>query len=147
HNRAANPEGYNAGGFPYPYQSPKGALMGGCHPKKVLIDEWQDYINTETCIDFSAQLLTSAQMLADDLPPDNQGPSFRNVNIFPEERSAVVTWATDEISRDTVYLLDAPGGKVLQTVPAAELARIKQVEILNLAPNTTYYIYFAGMDV
>lgn len=147
HNRASNPEGYNAGGFPYAYQSPKGALMGGCHPKKMLIDEWSNYINTETCIDFSAQMLTSAQMLAADLPPDNQGPSFRNVNIFPEERSALVTWSTDEISRDTVFLLDAPGGKLLQTLPAGVLARNKQVEFKNLIPNTTYYIYFTGMDV
>ena len=29
HNRASNSEGYNAGGLPYPYRSPKGALMGG----------------------------------------------------------------------------------------------------------------------
>ena len=37
---------------------------------------WRDYINTETCIDFSAQLLIPTQMLALDLPEDKQGPAF-----------------------------------------------------------------------
>ena len=147
HNRAANPEGYNAGGFPYPYRTPKGALMGGSSPTDPLRDFWLEYDNTETCIDFSAQMLMPTQILAADLPPDHEGPKFRAVNIFPEERSALVTWSTDEISRDTLFLLDAPGGKLLQTLPAAELSRNKQVEVKNLAPNTTYYVYFAGMDV
>ena len=41
HNRAANPDGYNAGGFPYEYQSPTGALMGGCKPGNELLDDWE----------------------------------------------------------------------------------------------------------
>ncbi len=147
HNRASNPEGYNAGGFPYPYRSPKGALMGGSKPTDPLRDFWLEYDNTETCIDFSAQILMPTQILAANLPPDTEGPKFRSVNIFPEERSALVTWTTDEISRDTVFLLDSPGGKLLQTLPAAQLARNKQVDIQGLTPNTTYYIYFAGIDV
>ncbi len=147
HNRAANPEGYNAGGFPYPYRIPKGALMGSSSPTDALRDIWLEYDNTETCIDFSSQILMPTQILAADLPPDTEGPKFRNVNIFPEERSALVTWTTDEISRDTVFLLDAPGGKLLQTLPAPQLAKAKQLNIPGLSPNTTYYIYFAGMDV
>lgn len=147
HNRAANPEGYNAGGLPYKYRSPKGALMGGCRPGDTLIDDWEKYVNTETCIDFSAQFLIPAQMLAQDLPPDNQGPRFRNVNIFPEEKSAVVTWTTDEISRDSVILLDAPGGKVLQTLPGNGLLTNKQITITGLTPSTTYWIYFRGEDI
>ena len=148
HNRASNPEGYNAGGFPYKYTPPLGALMGGAKPNGgVLVDVWDQYTNSETCIDFSAQLLTSTQMLAQDLPPDKEGPKFRNVNIFPEERSALVTWSTDEISRDTLILLDAPGGRVLQTLPAEGLLRDKQINIAGLTPSTTYYIYFRGRDV
>ncbi len=147
HNRAANPEGYNAGGFPYAYTSPKGALMGGSNPKATLVDTWDAYTRTETCIDFSAQLITSAQMLALDLPPDTTGPKFQSVNIFPETRSAVVTWTTDEISRDTVFLLDAPGGKLLQTLPDSLLGRNHQLTIKGLTPSTTYYIYFSGIDV
>ncbi len=147
HNRAANPEGYNAGGLPYAYKSPKGALMGGCKPGETLIDDWEKYTNTETCIDFSAQLLIPAQMLAMDLPEDKQGPRFRTVNVFPEEKSALVTWTTDELSRDTLFLLDGPGGKLLQAIPAADLARNKQVEIKGLQPNTSYWFWLEGMDV
>lgn len=147
HNRAANPEGYNAGGLPYQYQSPKGALMGGCRPGDVLIDEWDKYTNTETCIDFSAQLLIPAQMLALDLPDDKQGPQIRNVNVYPDVNSAIVTWTTDELSLDTLFLLDGPGGKLLQTIPAAGLTRNKQVEIKGLTPNTTYWFWLKGMDV
>jgi hypothetical protein len=147
HNRAANPEGYNAGGLPYKYQSPKGALMGGCHPKERLLDRWDDWVNTETCIDFSAQLLIPTQMLALDLPEDKQGPDFRNVNVYPDVNSAIVTWSTDEISRDTLFLLDGPGGKLLQTVPAPGLTRDKQVEIKGLVPNTTYWFWLKGMDI
>lgn len=147
HNRAANPEGLNTGGFPYPYRSPKGALMGGCHPKKKLMDDWKDYTVTETCIDFSAQLVIPTQMLAQDLPPDREGPKFGNVAVFPEEIRALVTWTTDEVSRDSLVLLDAPGGRVLQTLGAADLARNKQVMIEGLTRNTTYWFYFKGMDI
>ncbi len=147
HNRAANPEGYNAGGLPYAYKSPKGALMGGCKPEAILIDDWEQFTNTETCIDFSSQLLIPAQMLAMDLPEDKQGPRFRNVNVFPEEKTALVTWSTDEVSRDTLFLLDAPGGKVLQSLGAADLARDKRIDIKGLTPNTTYWFWFRGMDV
>jgi hypothetical protein len=147
HNRASNPEGYNAGGLPYKYKSPLGALMGGCKPSATLIDDWELYTNTETCIDFSSQFLIPSQMLAMDLPADKDGPKFRNVNIFPEEKSAVVTWTTDEISRDTLFLLDAPGGKLLQTVPGAGLLKNKQITLLGLIPKTTYYIYFHGEDI
>ncbi|MDB5106199.1 MAG: glycoside hydrolase family 9 [Fibrobacteres bacterium] len=147
HNRAANPEGYNAGGLPYAYRSPKGALMGGCKPGATLIDDWELYTNTETCIDFSSQLLIPAQMLAMDLPEDKAGPKFRNVNAFPETESALVTWTTDELSRDTLYLLDAPGGKVLQVLPAADLSRDKRVDIKGLTPNTTYWFWLQGIDI
>lgn len=147
HNRAANPEGYNAGGIPYKYRSPLGALMGGCKPSETLIDDWELYTNTETCIDFSSQFLIPAQMLAMDIPEDKEGPKFRNVNIFPEVRTALVTWVTEEISLDTVFLLDAPNGKILQTVPGGLLGKAKQATLTGLTPGTTYYVYFEGMDV
>lgn len=55
HNRASNPDGGNQGGSPYPYTIPTGAVMGGVMPGKPLSDIWQEYIATETCIDFAAQ--------------------------------------------------------------------------------------------
>lgn len=147
HNRAANPEGYNAGGFPYEYRVPKGALMGGSKPDSILVDFWRDYVNTETCIDFSAQIAIPAQMLAEDLPEDKAGPKYRNVNVIPEDVRATVSWTTDELSRDTLYLLDGPGGKLLQAVSPDTLAKSKQLVLLNLTPSTTYYFWFKGMDI
>jgi len=147
HNRAANPEGYNAGGFPYEYKVPKGALMGGAKPDSILVDFWRDYINTETCIDFSAQIAIPAQMLAEDLPEDKEGPKFRNVNVIPEDVRATVSWTTDELSRDTLFLLDGPGGRLLQAVSPDTLAKSKRLVLLNLTPSTTYYFWFKGMDI
>lgn len=147
HNRAANPEGYNAGGFPYQYKVPKGAFMGGCHPNKLLLDEWEKYDNTETCIDFSSQIVIPAQMLAADIPPDNEGPKFRNVNVIPEDVRATVTWVSSELSRDSLFLYDSPGGKLLQKVSPDTLARAKQIVLTGLTPATTYYFYLKGMDI
>ena len=147
HNRASNPEGYNAGGFPYEYKVPKGALMGGVAPESTLVDVWSSFTVSETCIDYSAQFAIPAQMLAADLPEDKVGPKYRNVNVIPEDVRATVSWTTDELSRDTLYLLDGPGGAVLQAVSPDTLARNKQLELLNLKPATTYYFWFKGMDI
>ncbi len=57
HNRAANPDGYNQGGTPYPYTIPTGAVMGGIAPGKLLQDTWPIYTASETCIDFAAQAI------------------------------------------------------------------------------------------
>ncbi len=73
HNRSANPDGFNViGGTPYPYRKPTGALMGGNKPSAKLNDRWLDYTATETCIDFNAQLMIPAQMLAS-LPDSSLG--------------------------------------------------------------------------
>lgn len=57
HYRAANPDGYNQGGTAYPYRTPIGAVMGGTRPDRILLDEWDIYDNTESCIDFAAQAI------------------------------------------------------------------------------------------
>jgi len=147
HNRASNPEGYNAGGFPYAYKVPKGAFMGGCHPNEILLDQWEKYDNTETCIDFSSQIVIPAQMLAADIPPDNEGPKFRNVNVIPEDVRATVTWTSSELSRDSLFLYDSPGGKLLQKVSPDTIGRSKQIILTGLTPSTTYYFYLKGMDI
>ena len=147
HNRAANPEGYNAGGIPYEYKQPKGALMGGCKPGNTLIDEWLDYTVTETCIDFSSQLVLPAQMLAKDLPPDKSGPQFYNIVVQQVTRnSAIITWRTDELSRDTLYYSLSPGGPIIGAV-GTTLSMDKGVTVSGLSPNTTYYFYLEGMDI
>ncbi|MFW6244855.1 MAG: glycoside hydrolase family 9 protein, partial [Fibrobacterota bacterium] len=147
HNRASNPEGYNAGGIPYEYQPAKGAFMGGSKPGKVLIDEWHDYIVTETCIDYSAQLVFIAQLLAKDLPPDNEGPEFFNVVVDQVGRtSAIISWETNELSRDTLYYSLTPGGPIEGKI-GADLSMKSSATLRNLAPNTTYYFYLEGMDV
>lgn len=147
HNRAANPEGYNAGGVPYAYRSPKGALMGGCRPGNVLLDLWEKYDVTETCIDFSSQLIIPTQMLAKDLPPDTVGPEFNNVVVVDiRDTSALVTWQTNELSRDTLFYSLTPGGPVIGQV-AVNLAKNKSAFLPGLTPNTTYWFWFKGMDI
>ena len=148
HNRAANPDGYNAGGFPYEYTSPKGALMGGCHPEDLLKDDWNDYTVTETCIDFSSQIVLPAQMLAKDLPPDNEGPKFTNVQGIPvSESTALISWETDELAQVTVYLADAPFGNMLDTLHTTGLSMAEALLAENLELGKTYYFYLEGMDI
>jgi hypothetical protein len=147
HHRASNPEGYDAGGIPYEYRSPKGALMGGAIPGQVLVDYWRIYDATETCIDFSAQLLLPAQYLAEDLPPDLEGPKFSNVVVVQvTNTSAIVSWETNELSRDTLFYSLTPGGPVVGQV-VVNLAKKKSAEITGLTPNTTYHFHFKGMDI
>jgi len=147
HNRIANPEGYNAGGIPYPYRSPKGALMGGAIPGQILLDEWEKYDVTETCIDFSAQMVLPSQYLAEDLPPDNDGPLFSDVLVVMiSDSSATVTWKTNELSRDTLFYSLTPGGPIVGKI-AVNLAKSKSGTPTGLTPNTTYYFWFKGMDI
>jgi hypothetical protein len=148
HNRAANPEGYNAGGFPYEYKCPKGALMGGIMPTDVLIDHYDMWTKTETCIDFSATFILPAQLLAEDLPPDVVGPVMSSVIIDPiGNTSAFVTWQTNELSVDVLKYSLTPGGTLLGEIPAGALAMNKSVIIEGLTPATTYYFMIEGMDV
>jgi len=147
HNRIANPEGYNAGGIPYAYRSPKGALMGGAIPGQLLKDEWEKYDVTETCIDFSAQMVLPSQYLAQDLPPDNEGPEFSNVVVVQvTNTSALVSWETNELSRDTLFYSLTPGGPVVGKV-VVNLAKKKSAEITGLQPDTKYWFFFKGMDI
>jgi len=147
HNRAANPEGYNAGGVPYSYRTPKGALMGGCRPGSILRDEWLKYDVTETCIDFSAQMVFPSLILSKDLPPDNEGPKFQNVTVVQvSDSSAIITWQTDELSRDTLFYSILPNGPV-QGTAVGNLSKSKSATLTGLQPNTTYYFWFKGMDI
>lgn len=148
HNRAANPDGYNAGGFPYEYRCPKGALMGGARPTKTLKDDWNDYTVTETCIDFSAQIVLPAQMLAKDLPPDNKGPLFSNVQANPiDQTTAIISWETNELAQVTVYLSESAGGTIIDSLFSTGLSKAGSVQARHLAPGRTYYFYLKGQDI
>lgn len=148
HNRSANPDGYNAGGYPYLYQSPKGALMGGAKPTKTLKDDWNDYTVTETCTDFSAQFILPAQMLAKDLPPDNAGPLITNVVATPiSGTEAIISWDTDELAVVTIYIATQAEGTPFDTVTSQGLSKGGSVQVSGLENGKTYYFYLQGMDI
>lgn len=148
HNRAANPDGYNAGGVPYEYRTPVGALMGGSRPTDRLVDDWEDYTVTETCIDFSAQLVLPAQMLAKDLPPDTSGPRVFAVTVeMVTESTAVISWRTDELSADVLRYGMQPVAAPIGEEHSAGLATVKSVTIDGLTPGTTYYFVIEATDV
>ena len=147
HNRAANPDGYNAGGMPYEYKCPKGALMGGRAPNLTLIEDWEKYTSTETCVDFSAQFLFPAQSLANKLPPDNEGPLFSNIIGTPiSETEAIISWNTNEVALVTVFYATQPNGEDLKTAQQSEPSKDGSIKLTGLTPNATYYFYLEGVD-
>ena len=147
HNRAANPDGYNAGGMPYKYKCPRGALMGAAAPTAALLEDWSDYTATETCIDFSVQLLMPAQSLAETLPPDNDGPLFSNIAGTPiTETTAVVSWDADEVALVTVFYNTSPDPSGAKSVQQKLASKGGSVTLEGLEMNKTYYFFLEGMD-
>lgn len=147
HNRAANPDGYNAGGMPYQYRCPKGALMGGREPTKTLIEDWNKYTSTETCIDFSAQFLFPAQSLAETLPIDAEGPLYSNIIGTPiTETSAVVSWDANEVALTTVFYNTTPDKSTAKSVKQDKASKGGSVTLEGLVMGQTYYFYLEGMD-
>ena len=147
HNRSANPDGYNAGGLPYEYKCPRGALMGGAAPHKILLDDWSDYTATETCIDFSAQFLIPSQSLAKDLPPDNDGPLFSNIAGTPvSDTSAVISWDANEVALVTVFYNTVPNATGAKSVQQKKASKGGSVTIEGLEMGATYYFFLEGMD-
>ena len=147
HNRSANPDGYNAGGMPYQYRCPKGALMGGRDPEKTLIEDWSKYTSTETCIDFSAQFLFPAQSLAETLPPDNEGPVFSNIVGTPiSETEAIISWDADEVALVTVFYNTTTDANTAKSVQQEKASKGGAVTLTGLTPGATYYFFLEGMD-
>lgn len=147
HNRAANPDGYNAGGMPYEYKCPKGALMGGAAPNQTLKDDWNDYTATETCIDFSSQFVIPGLSLSKKVPEDVDGPLFSNIaGTAITDTSAVISWNTDERAIVTVYYSTSPDAAKVDSVQA--VAGVGgSVTISGLSAGTIYYFYLVGHDV
>lgn len=147
HNRTANPDGYNAGSLPYKYRCPRGALMGGTDPASFLLDDWSDYTATETCIDFSTQLLIPAQSLAKVLPVDNYGPMFSNIVGVPiSDTSAVVSWDADEVAQVTVFYNTSPDADGAKSVAQVKPSKGGSVVLPGLVLGQTYYFFLEGMD-
>ena len=147
HNRSANPDGYNAGGMPYKYKCPKGALMGGRDPEKTLIEDWSKYTSTETCIDFSAQFLFPAQSLAETLPPDNEGPIFSNIVGTPiSDSTAIVSWDANEVAIVTVFYDVTTNANTAKSVQQEKASKGGSVTLTGLTPGQTYYFFLEGMD-
>ena len=147
HNRAANPDGYDAGGLPYEYKCPRGALMGGAAPHKILLDDWRDFTATETCIDFSAQFLIPSQSLAKDLPPDYEGPLFSNIAGTPiSETSAIVSWDANEVALVTVFYNTTPDANGAKSVQQTKASKGGSVTLEGLEKGKTYYFFLEGMD-
>lgn len=148
HNRTSNPDGYDAGGKPYKYRCPRGALMGGYFPDMTLEDYWQDYTKTETCIDFSAQLLIPVQRLAEVLPPDNEGPLFSNIQGTPiTETSAIVSWDANEVALVTVFYSTTPDKMNAKSVRQDHASKGGAVTLEGLEMGKTYYFFLEGVDV
>ncbi|WP_298770473.1 glycoside hydrolase family 9 protein [uncultured Fibrobacter sp.] len=148
HNRTANPDGYNAGGLPYEYRCPRGALMGGSAPTKTLLEDWSDWTATETCIDFSVQLLMPAQRLAEVLPPDNDGPLFSNIAGTPiTETSAIVSWDANELALVTVFYNTTPDKVGAKSVQQEKVSKGGSLTLEDLEMGKTYYFFLHGRDV
>lgn len=148
HNRSANPDGYNAGGMPYDYKCPIGALMGGRMPTRPLIEDWEKYTSTETCIDFSAQFLFPAQSLAETLPLDLEGPLFSNIAGTPiTDTSAIISWDANEIALVTVFYSTTPNDPNPKSVQQSKGSKGGSVTLNGLTPGATYYFYLEGMDI
>jgi len=148
HNRAANPDGYNAGGVPYEYKCPIGALMGGAAPSELLKDDWSDYTVTETCIDFSAGFLFPAQMVAQDLPPDNEGPLLSNIVATPiSATDALISWEANELAGVTVYLAEKAKGPIIDTLYTSGVSKSASVLAQKLTEGKTYYFYLESSDI
>lgn len=147
HNRASNPDGYNAGAMPYEYRCPIGALMGGRNPNYTLLDDWNDYTATETCVDFSAQFLFPAQSLAHTLPPDNDGPLFSNIQGTPiTETSAIVSWDANEVALVAVFYNTTPEKMSAKSVQQEKASKGGEVTLEGLEMGKTYYFFLEGMD-
>ena len=147
HNRSANPDGYNAGGMPYKYRCPKGALMGGREPTKPLIEDWSKFTSTETCIDFSAQFLFPAQSLAETLPIDAEGPLYSNIAGTPiTETEAIVSWDANEVALTTVFYGTTPDRSTAKSVQQDKASKGGAITLTDLIPGQTYYFFLEGMD-
>ncbi len=147
HHRGANPEGYNAGGVPYEYTVPTGAFMAGSVPGSTISDLWLDYTNTETCIDYSSQLLLVAQLMSKELPEDKTKPSLFKIMANPVNvTSATIRLENDELTNDSLSLyLDTTESPIEGIYLTSQDKKVWRLE--NLEPKTKYWVKLESKDV
>ncbi|MGL1936637.1 MAG: glycoside hydrolase family 9 protein [Fibrobacterales bacterium] len=147
HHRGANPDGYNAGGIPYEYREPTGAFMGSAAPGDILVESFDKYTITETCIDYSSQLLFLSQQLSKKLPPDKTKPELFTIIANPvEDTIATIRWDFNELTNDTVALyIDTTKSSINDAHFSSQSA--KTWELHDLKPDTQYWISLVGKDI
>ncbi|MCQ2105274.1 MAG: glycoside hydrolase family 9 protein [Fibrobacter sp.] len=147
HNRASNPDGYNAGGVPYQYRCPLGALMGGASPEKTLKDDWEDYTVTETCADFTTTLFMPMLIFSNSLPVDKEGPIFSNIAGTPiSDTEAIISWDANEVALVTVFYNTTPDVAGAKSVQQGTASKGGSLTIDGLVTGETYYFFLEGMD-
>lgn len=99
HHRTANPEGRNVVSVNWAYRTPVGALVGGGAPGgNLLLDQWEDYTHSESCLDFAASFLVPATLLS---KPASSGSAGRiaaprrapSPRLTWDSRAGVLRWS------------------------------------------------------
>ncbi len=149
HHRAANPEGKNVPGAAYKYNPPTGALFGGVTPgltNSWVPDNmsWEDYHQSETCIDAAATLvgttMLASQKFDKTLAPDIS-VEIRHVSMD----SALVTVKLTQRGTATISYGTTEGQYSLSATSTS--AGVKHDIVLHdLKPGTTYYFYVTGAN-
>lgn len=107
HSRTASPELLNNAAQIYGYTMPIGALMGGVDPEitTILREEADNFIISETCIDYSMVLMAMTVANSRRLPPDTLPPGIVRISWHQVDTATMlINWQTNELSRDTLYL-------------------------------------------
>lgn len=102
HHRSSNFEGTAVAAARYPYRTAIGGVMAGRDPANALLeDEWSNYTNSETCLDFSASLLVPSTLLAraQETPVGIRSKTVRPVatpRLAWEARTSSLGWSQAE---------------------------------------------------
>ena len=150
HHRAANPEGTNVAGSPYPYKVPAGAFLGGIKPgmNNSIVPKsisWEDYEKSEVCIDASASFISTASILAHKF--DRTIAPEISVEIRHKSAdSAIVTVNLTQRGSAVVHF-GTTEGVYNQTATDSALGIQHDIVLRDLTPGTTYYFYVTGANV
>lgn len=149
HHRAANPEGRNTPGTPYQYHVPVGALYGAWNPTTAtnnnVRDYWNNYHNTEVCLDGAATSVAIAAGLAADVPLNIPPKAVVKV-VYVSDTSAQIEINLDKYGK---FQLDygLAVGNYTKVVTADSTGVIFKFTIGGLKPATQYFFDVVATDV